>query len=107
MIIAACGRNINLTPRSARAPTGERACGSVPRNTNKNTTLLAAMTTAGRGPAMLLEGATDTAACEAYVEQFLVPALAPGKIGVLDHLSAHKSPRVQTLIEAQGGEVCF
>jgi len=99
--------HINLTPRYARAPKGERAFGSVPRNTNKNTTLIAAMTTAGMGPAMLLEGATDTAAFEAYVEQVLVPALAPGKIVVLDNLSAHKSPRVRTLIEAQGCEVWF
>ena len=99
--------HINLTPRYARAPKGERAFGSVPRNTNKNTTLIAAMTTAGMGPAMLLEGATDTAAFEAYVEQVLVPALAPGKIVVLDNLSAHTSPRVRTLIEAQGCEVWF
>ena len=107
VIIDDAAEHINLTPRYARAPKGAFAFGSVPRNTNKNTTLIAAMTTAGMGPAMLLEGATDTAAFEAYVEQVLVPALAPGKIVVLDNLSAHTSPRVRTLIEAQGCEVWF
>jgi transposase len=101
------GSNINLTPRYARAPRGERATGRVPRNTDKNTTLIAAMTTAGMGPAMTLEGATDTAAFEIYVEQFLVPALAPAQVVVIDNLSAHKSARVRALIEAQGCEVWF
>ena len=102
-----CGSNINLTPRYARAPKGKRAIGSVPRNTNKNTTLIASMTTAGMGPAMLLEGATDTAAFEAYVEHLLVPALVPGQVVVLDNLSAHKSVRVRDLIEACGCAVWF
>lgn len=107
MVVDECGSNINLTPRYARAPNGERAYGSVPRNTAKNTTLIASMTTAGMGPAMLLQGATDTAAFEAYVEQMLLPSLAPGNVVVLDNLSAHKSVRVRTLIEARGCEVWF
>ncbi len=56
---------------------------------------------------MLVEGATDTAAFETYVAQFLAPALPPGKVVVLDNLSAHKSPRVRALIEARGCTVWF
>lgn len=107
VVVDECGSNINLTPRYARAPRGQRACGTVPRNTEKNTTLIAAMTMTGMGAAMTLEGATDTAAFEVYVEHFLVPMLAPGKVVVLDNLSAHTSSRVRTLIEAQGCEVWF
>ena len=107
VILDECGSNINLTPVYARAPRGERALGTVPRNTKKNTTLIASMTTDGMGPAMLLEGATDTAAFETYVAQFLAPALPPGKVVVLDNLSAHKSPRVQALIETRGCTVWF
>ncbi len=94
------GSNLNLTPRYARAPRAMRAVGSVPRNTPPNTTLIAAMSTAGMGAAMVLEGGTDTAAFEVYVRQFLVPTLRPGQVVVLDNLSAHKNPRVRTLIEA-------
>jgi len=64
VIMDECGTNINLTSIYARAPKGKRAIGSVPRNTDKNTTLIASMTTQGMGPAMLLEGATDSAAFE-------------------------------------------
>lgn len=102
VIIDECGSNINLTPIYARAPKGERALGSVPRNTEKNTTLIASLTTHGIGPAMLLDGGTDTAAFDVYVEQVLAPVLVPGQIVVLDNLSAHKSERTRQIIEARG-----
>jgi transposase len=107
VIVDECGSNINLTPRYARAPRGERAYGRVPRNTDKNTTLIAAMSTAGMGPAMLVEGATDTPAFEAYVEHVLVPTLVPGQIVVMDNLAAHRSPRVREFIEAAECELWY
>ena len=78
VIVDESGTNLNLTPLYARAPRGERAYGQVPRNTPKNTTLIASLTLAGMGPAMTLEGATDTAAFVAYIEQVLAPTLRPG-----------------------------
>jgi transposase len=107
VIVDETGSNLNLTPRYARAPRGTRAVGSVPRTTPPTTTLIAAMSTAGMGAAMVLDGATDTAAFEGYVRQFLVPTLRTGQVVVLDHLSAHKNPKVRTLIEACGGEVWY
>jgi len=101
-VIDECGSNLNLTPRYARAPKGQRAYGQVPRNTPPNTTLIAALTTQGMGPAMVLEGATDTAAFLVYVEHFLVPALRAGQIVVLDNLRAHHHTRVRDLVEAAG-----
>ncbi len=65
VVIDEWGANITLTPRYARAPRSQRAYASVPRNTGKNTPLSAAMSTAGMGAAMLVPGATDTAAFEA------------------------------------------
>jgi transposase len=107
VILDECGSNINLRPVYARAPRGARALGSVPRNTRKNTTLIASMTTNGMGPAMLITGAPDTVAFEVYVAQFLAPTLLPGQVVVLDNLSAHKSPRVREVIEARGCTVWF
>ena len=49
----------------------------------------------------------NTAACEAYVEQLLCPTLVPGKVVVMDNLSAHQSERVRTLIEARGCKLWF
>ncbi len=105
VIVDEMGSNLNLTPRYARAPQGERAFGTVSRNTPPNTTLIAALSVEGMGAAMVVEGATDTAAFEVYVEHFLVPTLQAGKVVVWDNLSAHKSQRVQQLIERRGCEL--
>ncbi len=101
------GSNIALTPLYARAPKGQRAAGSVPRNRGKNTTLLASLSVEGIGASMLLEGATNTAAFEVYLEQILLPSLAPGQIVVMDNLSAHKGARVRQLIEERGCQLLF
>ncbi len=47
VVVDECGSNVNLTPRYARAPRGERAYGKAPRNTPANTTLIASMTEDG------------------------------------------------------------
>ncbi len=65
------------------------------------------MSTGGIGAAMLLAGATDTAAFEAYVEHVLAPTLLPGQVVVMDNLSAHKRARVRALIEARGCELWY
>ena len=47
------------------------------------------------------------AAFVAYVEQALVPTLAPGDIVVMDNLPAHKPVAVRYAIEAAGAELRF
>jgi len=101
------GSNIALTPRYARAPRGQRAGGSVPRNRGKNTTLLASLSSEGLGACMLLEGATNAVAFEIYLEQLLLPSLVPGQIVVMDNLSVHKGARVRQLIEGRGCQLLF
>lgn len=93
------GTQTNMTPRTSRAPRGQRAYGAAPRNHGKNTTLIAALSAAGIGAAMTLEGAADAEAFVAYVTDVLVPTLAPGQIVVMDNLSVHKDARVRRRIE--------
>ena len=107
VIVDETGRNINLTPRYARAPRGEHVHGRIPYTTPPNATLIAAMTTDGMGTAMVLDGATDTLAFELYVEHFPVPTLWPGVVVVLDHLSVHKGARVRALIIGAGCELWY
>ena len=107
IVIDECGSNLNLTPRYARAPCGQRAIGYVPRTTPPNTTLIASLTLAGLGPAMILSGATDRLAFEAYIEHVLVPTLRPGQIVILDNLSAHRGARVHQLVAARECELWF
>jgi transposase len=107
VVVDECGSNIALTPLYARAPKGQRAHGSVPRNRGKNTTLLASLSLSGVGASMIIEGAVNAAAFEAYVEQILAPSLSAGQIVILDNLSAHKGARVHQLIAARGCELLF
>jgi transposase len=96
-----------MTRRYARAPRGERAHGSVPRNRGKNTTLVASMSLEGMGETVAVEGSTTASVFEAYVETFLVPNLSPGRVVIVDNLGAHKDEKVRELIEAKGCELVF
>jgi len=49
VVIDECGVTIGLTPLYTRPPKGQRACGTVPRNRGKDSTLLAALTFEGMG----------------------------------------------------------
>jgi transposase len=98
VVVDETSTSIALTRHYAWAPKNERAHGSIPRNHGVPTTLVAAMTSKGLGPAMTRQGPIDTAAFVAYVEHVLGPHLEPGQIVLLDNLSAHKSDRVRTLI---------
>jgi transposase len=102
-----CSTNIALATLYARAPKGERAYGRAPRNWGKNVTLICSLSAGGIGAAMSVEGATDAAALEAYVEHFLLPTLEAGQVVVMDNLQVHKSARVRELIEGAGAEVLF
>lgn len=59
---------------------------------------LGGLTLGGLTACMSLEGAADTVAIIAFVEQVLVPTPWPGQIVVLDNLSVHRAARVRTLI---------
>jgi transposase len=102
-----CGSNIALTPLYARAPKGQRATDSVPRNRGKNTTLIASLSVEGIGASMIIEGAANGAAFEAYVEHILVPSLQEGQMVVMDNLRVHKTARVRQLIEEKGCQLWF
>lgn len=56
---------------------------------------------------MVLDGAMNGPAFLAYVEQVLVPTLAPGDIVVMDNLPAHKLIGVGTAIEAAGAKLLY
>jgi transposase len=96
-----------MTRRYGRAPRGQRAYGSVPRNRGKNTTLLASLSLEGIGTAMTVEGSTTQKVFEAYVEKVLSPTLKPGQVVILDNLSAHKGEKVKQLIESRAASVVF
>jgi transposase len=107
VVVDETSTTIALTRHYAWAPKNERAHGAVPRNHGVPTTLVAALTTQGLGPAMTRQGPIDTAAFVAYVEHVLGPSLHPGQIVLLDNLSAHKAAAVRTLIEQRQCQLLF
>lgn len=97
----------NMARTRGRAPKGERLRASVPHGHWKTTTFVAGLRLTGMTAPLVLDGPINALAFEAYVEQFLVPTLAPGDIVVMDNLSSHKRPRVRELIEAAGASLRY
>lgn len=102
-----CGSNMALTPLYARAPKGQRAYGSVPRNRGKNMTRIAALSVQGMTASMILDGSANSAAFEVYMEQILAPSLTTGQIVVMDNLRIHQGAKVRSAIEARGCQLLF
>jgi transposase len=101
------GTHVSMDRLRSRAPRGVRAYGQVPKNRGKNLTLIASMSLYGMGESMCVEGATDAAAFEVYVEHFLAPTLSEGEVVVMDNLGAHRPKRIREFIEARGAELVF
>lgn len=96
------GSHLGYTPTHARAPRGQRAYASAPRNRGENKTVLAALSLAGVGPTMRFDGPMTTGRFEGDVRHVLAPTLRPGQIVVADNLTAHHSERARDAIEARG-----
>jgi transposase len=94
--------NVALIPRYGRAPKGERARGSAPRNWGKNVTLISSISLEGIGPSMSIEGPSDTDSFGIYMREILAPTLKAGQIVLMDNLSVHKGKWVRELIEQKG-----
>jgi len=56
---------------------------------------------------MVLDGAMNGVAFQAYVRQVLIPTLAPGDIVIMDNLPAHKAEGVRNTIEDAGCRLLY
>lgn len=97
----------NMTRLRGRGLRGQRVVGKVPHGHWKTTTLLAAIDQVGVRCSMVLDGAVNREAFEAFVRTILLPRLKPGDIVVMDNLSSHKGPTVRELIESAGATVLY
>jgi transposase len=99
--------SIAMTRLYARAPKGERAVGSIPRNHGTPTTLVTALTPDGIDAAMTLPGAMDKLAFRVFVREILCPSLRPGQVVALDNLKVHHDPEIRAAIEARDCVLIF
>jgi transposase len=98
------GATTAMARRYGRAPRGQRVSGEAPGKW-KSVTLIAATRLSGVGAALTFEGATDTPAFRAYVEQLLAPQLRPGDVVVWDNLTPHHNAPVRQAVEGAGAAV--
>ena len=97
-----------MTRRYARAPRGERAPDSAPRNYGEQTSLISAICLErGLLATMTVTGAVDTLCFNAYVERVLSPHLRRGDVVVLDNLGAHKASCLEQVAEERGARVLW
>lgn len=87
-----CGANLAMTPAYAWSAKGERAYSSAPKNWGDNITIAAGLRLSdGIVAPLQLKGSMDGDHFEAYLEQFLLPQMAPGQFLIVDNLGAHKT----------------
>jgi transposase len=98
------GAHTAMTRTHGRAPVGERVYGAVPGHW-ETVTLISGMRLSGVTAPLILEGSTDTAAFESYVEQVLVPELRPGDVVIWDNLKPHQAQAVVGAVEGAGASV--
>ena len=90
-----------------RARRGQRCRAPIPHGHWKTTTFTGALRLGGMTAPMVLDGPMNADAFLAYIEQVLVPTLAPGDIVIMDNLPAHRSATIRDAIEAAGAELRY
>lgn len=96
-----------MARRFGRSPRGERCRASVPHGHWKTTTFTAGLRLNGLTAPLVLDGPMDGECFLAYVEQVLVPSLAPGDVVVMDNLPAHRVNGVKAAIECAGAKLLY
>ena len=91
-----------MARKGGRCRRGRRLRVGVPHGHYKTITLVAGLRLRGVTAPKIYDHPINAASFEEWVEQCLLPALAPGDIVVMDNLSSHKGPRVEQLIKAAG-----
>jgi transposase len=101
------GASTKMARLCGRSPRGKRCVASIPHGHWQTTTFVGALRATGMTAPMVLDGAMDGAAFEAYVKEILAPTLSPGDIVVMDNLPAHKPSRIRAAIEAAGARLMY
>lgn len=101
------GAATNLARKNGRCRRGRRLRAAIPHGHYKTVTLVAGLRLSGLVAQKVFDRAINAAAFEDWVEQCLIPTLAPGDVVVMDNLAAHKGLRVEELISAAGAKLRY
>ncbi len=101
------GVNTLMARLRGRSPKGRRLVDSAPAGRYATLTLMSAIRLDGVVAPMLLDGPVNAQTFAGYVENCLVPALAPDDILIMDNLPAHKSARITQAVEKAGCKLVY
>jgi transposase len=99
------GATTTMQRTHGRAAPGERVVTKVPHGHWKMISTIAAMSVSGIFASASFDGATDTELFATFIGEALVPMLKAGQVVVMDNLPAHKSARIDQLVESVGARV--
>jgi transposase len=99
--------NTAMARHFGRAAPGERVVESVPRNYGEQTSMISALGLRGLLATMTLEGAVDTLAFSAYINEVLAAELYRGDVIILDNLNVHKASQIKQVAAARGARVIW
>src|ERR1700739_2937671 len=88
----------NMTRRHGRARRGRRLVAKVPHGRWRTLTFLAALRYDRIAAPCVIDGPINGLSFLAYVEQVLLPTLAPGDIVIMDNLGSHKRQAIRRVI---------
>ena len=89
------------------SPRGHKLLAKVPHGHWRTLTFLAALRCDRIDAPCVIDGPVNGRSFAAYIEQFLVPTLAPGDIVIMDNLGSHKGQPVRRAIRAVGAHLFF
>jgi len=89
------------------APRGRKLVARVPHGKWRTLTFLAALRHDRIDAPCVLDGPINGRNFLAWVQQSLVPTLAPGDVVILDNLGSHKGQAVRRAIRAAGAKLLF
>ena len=92
------GINTDMTRRYARAKKNQRAVDSTPLNTPATTTVLSSIRLDGSCIYTTYQGGTTAERFENYLKSYLLPALGPDDIVVMDNMRSHHAKVVKNLL---------
>ena len=96
-----------MAPLRGWAPRGQRLHAKVPYGHWKTMTFIAALRCDRIDAPCVLDQPINGASFAEWVEQFLVPTLAPGDIVIMDNLSSHKRPAIRQAIRAAKARLLY
>lgn len=97
----------NMTPIRGWAPRGRKLLAKVPHGRWKTMNFIGALRCDRIAAPYVLDGPINGLTFTAWVEQCLVPTLAPGDVVILDNLASHKGKAARQLIRAVGARLLF